>query len=107
MKKKKYLFLDKLNKAIEEGHVLDWKKFKQLKQQNESSPLLDKFHLMSFYTFFTNLYKKPEDHADEIPTETDTNIGATQETRILNKPITEKEVENTIKNLKGKAPLWT
>ena len=34
MKLKKLNFLNRLNHAIENGHVLDWKKFKNLKEEN-------------------------------------------------------------------------
>ena len=36
IKQKKTTFLSRLNQSIEEGHVLNWKKFKQLKQTNEN-----------------------------------------------------------------------
>ena len=90
VKKKKYLFLDKLNKAIEDGHVLNWKKFKQLKQQTDSSPLLDKFDLMSFYEFFTKLYKKtPTSEASTLQTPDTHDM---EKTHILNKPISKIEL---------------
>ena len=99
IKKKKFLYLDKLNKAIEDGHVLNWKKFKQLKQENESTPLLDRFDLLSFYDYFTTLYKKTESdrnqNSSSIP-----NPDSPHKTQILNKSISEDEVLGAIKNLK-------
>lgn len=100
IKKKRLNFLDNLNRAIEDGHILDWKRFKQLKQNNTSSPLLDKFDLLSFYDFFTQLYKKPE-NGPELPS-SNSNIPASisQKTDILNRAITMSEAQKAIKNLK-------
>lgn len=101
IKTKRLAYLDKLNQSIEEGHVLDWKKFKQLKQQNDASPLLDNHDLMSFYEFFTKLYKKPAPNTSEEPPPSDQNIHSnSRETKILNNPITKRELEKTIKSLK-------
>ena len=102
IKKKKHTFLDKLNKAIEDGHVLNWKKFKQLKHENDTSPLLDKFDLMSFYEFFTKLYQKPASRSRifEQSTISNHNLDTSQRTNILNKPITRNEIDKCIKNLK-------
>ena len=103
IKRKKFLFLDKLNKAIEEGHVMNWKKFRQLKQENDTSPLLDKFDLMSFYEFFSELYKKPGPVTSEQPTTQSAyspSSASSQKTHILNKLISKNEIENAIKNLK-------
>ena len=98
---KKFAFHSRLNKAIEDGHVLDWKKFKQLKQNNDSSPLLDKFDLASFHEFFSSLYKKPESefdptlHPPNNPTITPPNLD------ILNKAITESDISKALKRLKN------
>ena len=104
IKQKKLDYLDRLNKAIEDGHVLNWKKFKQLKQENESSPLLDKFDLASFYEFFTNLYQKNDGNLENPPGPSFFNTNTAQDLsnkeHILNKPIVIDEVLKSIKNLK-------
>ena len=110
IKTKKHNFLDKLNKAIEEGHVLNWQKFKQLKHQHENSPLLDKHDLLSFYEFFADLYKKPEEntalnntsaefpHSNLYPNSNSGSVSSKE--GILNKEISINEIERAIKNLK-------
>ena len=100
IKRKKFLFLDNLNKAIEDGHILNWKKFKQLKQENESSPSLDKFDLLSFYEYFNSLYKKPNT-TFQMNTQSNHSQHPPHNTLILNKIITESEVHGAIKNLKN------
>ena len=97
IKKKHYLYLDRLNKSIEDGHILNWKKFNHLKDQNDSSPLLDKFDLVSFYEYFTKLYEKGdcEFQATHEPNNTDP-----QKTNILNQGISEYELQKAIKALK-------
>ena len=99
IKKKRFLYLDRLNKAIEDGHVLNWKKFKQLKHENDSSPLLDKFDLVSFYEYFSTLYDKKDSRNNTFsPHKSETNN--TQKTNILNKEITTNELQKAVKDLK-------
>ena len=45
MKHKRLDFLSRLNASIENGHCLDWKKFKQLKQTNDNQVALDKLRI--------------------------------------------------------------
>ena len=90
--------MDRLNKSIEDGHVLDWKKFKQLKQENDSSPLLDKFDLISFYEYFTKLFDKPPN--EPCPSDIKQPDTPTQQCHILNKEVSHNELEKVIKNLK-------
>ena len=97
--KKRNAFLFNLNKAIEDGHVLDWKKFKRLKQENDSSPLLDKFDLASFHRFFSNLYSKPS-HSLDLTQHTQKVQDTPPDLDILNKPITHLELSKCIKKLK-------
>ena len=96
---KKYQFLKNLNEAIEDGHILDWRKFKRLKQENDSSPLLDKFDLASFHEFFSKLYSKSDQNIDfslHTPKYHDhePNLG------ILNDPISMSELTKATNNLK-------
>ena len=96
---KKLSFLRKLNEAIEEGHILDWKKFKRLKQEHDTSPLLDKFDLASFHDFFASLYKKPDQEPD--PTHHNhKHYPEPPDLDILNKLISESELTSAIKKLK-------
>ena len=97
--KKKKAFLYNLNKAIEDGHVLDWKKFKRLKQENDSSPLLDKFDLAGFHDFFSKLYCKPPIPPD-LTQHNQTVHNTPPDLDILNKPITQAELSKSIKKLK-------
>ena len=67
IKSKKLAFLSRLNKSIENGHVLDWKKFKNLKQENDNNKvLLDKYDLLSFFEYFSNLYQKDPKVNEEL-----------------------------------------
>ena len=97
--KKKQHFLFLLNEAIEDGHVLDWKKFKRLKQENESSPLLDKFDLASFHDFFSSLYSKPSQTPD-LTKHPPAHHSTQPELGILNDPITRAELNKATRNLK-------
>ena len=97
--KKKNFFLINLNKAIEDGHVLDWKKFKQLKQENDSSPLLDKFDLASFHEFFSSLYCKPSQQPD-LTKHPPANYSTPPDLGILNDPITRDELLKALRKLK-------
>ena len=96
---KKLTFLRKLNEAIEDGHVLDWKKFKMLKQEHDTSPLLDKHDLASFHDFFASLYKKPE-HEPDFSKHTPKYYPSLPDLSILNKPISNTELSSTINKLK-------
>ncbi|KAL5263169.1 hypothetical protein ACHWQZ_G008544 [Mnemiopsis leidyi] len=97
--RKKNNFLFNLNKAIEDGHVLDWKKFKQLKQENDSSPLLDKFDLASFHEFFSSLYSKPSQQPD-LTKHPHIHHSHPPDLGILNDPITKEELLKALRNLK-------
>ena len=94
---KRAMFLSRLNQSTENGHVLDWEKFKQLKQQNESDPLLDKYDLLSFYEYFTELYKKVPFtnciHNPSLPS-------VASSCRQLNCPITADQVDAALQKLK-------
>ena len=92
---KRQSFLHRLNQSIEDGHVLDWKKFNQLKQENESTPLLDKYDLASFYEFFTGLYMK-----DLSLNSAPSSVVTTSESSILNDPITPLDLQTATKGLK-------
>ena len=96
---KKLTFLRKLNEAIEDGHVLDWKKFKMLKQEHDTSPLLDKHDLASFHDFFASLYKKPE-YEPDFSKHTPKYYPSPPDLSILNKPISNTELSSTINKLK-------
>ena len=96
---KKVAFLKKLNEAIEEGHILDWKKFKRLKQEHDTSPLLDKFDLASFHDFFASLYKKPDQEPD-LTHHNHKHYPEPPDLDILNKLMSESELTSAIKNLK-------
>ena len=103
MKQRRSKFLSRLNESIENGHCLDWKKFKQLKQTNENKISLDKFDLLSFYEYFTNLYKK-SDNDPEFTNLTNNfknlNKDATSsQTKILNEPMSKEELDNALKKL--------
>ena len=104
IQKKRYNFLSRLNSAIEDGHVLDWKKFRNLKQNNEENPLLDKYDLLSFYEYFTELYKKrPLNFSNLTPNNDNHNINDKSEG--LNGVITFAEVGNALAKLRlGKSP---
>ena len=97
--KKKKTFQYTLNKAIEDGHVLDWKKFKRLKQEHDSSPLLDKFDLASFHDFFSELYSKPS-HSPDLTQHSQEIHDSPPDLDILNRPITHPELSKSIKKLK-------
>jgi exonuclease III len=88
---KKLAFLRRLNEAIEDGHVLDWKKFKNLKQENNADPLLDKHDLASFHDFFASLYKKPSQEPD-LSVHAHKNYPEPPDLHIFNKLITECEL---------------
>ena len=100
---KKNDFLSRLNKSIENGHVLDWKKFKQLKQSNDTKVCLDKYDLLSFYEYFSELYKKSNNNpnlTEHAESYTQTYKGATSDVAYdLNVTITSSEMENAIKKL--------
>ena len=96
---KKVAFLKKLNEAIEEGHILDWKKFKRLEQEHDTSPLLDKFDLASFHDFFASLYKKPDQEPD-FTHHNHKHYPEPPDLDILNKLMSESELTSAIKNLK-------
>ena len=104
MKKKKLNFLSRLNRAIENGHVLDWKKFKNLKQENEDKITLDKFDLLSFYEYFSDLYKCNENIDGQLIAnslcykETNKSLPG-DECRQLNEVITLDEINTAIKKL--------
>ena len=100
IQKKRTDFLSRLNKSIENGHVLDWKKFKQLKQQNDSDPLLDKYDLLSFYEYFTDLYKKVTITNPDIDSEDQNTITLNQNCQQLNCPITPAQLEEALKKLR-------
>ena len=104
MKVKRTSFLARLNESIEQGHVLDWKKFKQLKQSNDNKVLLDKFDLLSFYEYFTNLYKKQDPSDTEFMEMTreykDTHKNEVLENcKILNEKINFTELEDALHKL--------
>ncbi len=50
--------LKRLNKNIEDGKIVDWKKFNQLKNFHGSSNPLGLNDLLAFENFFKNLYEK-------------------------------------------------
>ena len=96
IKQKRTKFLRQLNESIENGHVINWKKFKQLKQNNDDKVLLDKYDLLSFYTYFTNLYQKQDSDADLIEATSqykDRHKNCTiDNSEVLNKPISPTEL---------------
>jgi hypothetical protein len=96
---KKSLYLKNLNEAIEDGHVLDWKKFKALKQENDTSPLLDKFDLASFHKFFSTLYQN-NDQTIDLTQHTPKKYPQPPDLGILNDPITDTELAKATKALK-------
>ena len=97
--KRKLEYLRLLNQAIEDGHVLDWKKFKRLKQENDSSPNLDKYDLASFHEFFSSLYSKPA-HEPSLSCHFAEQYTQPPDLSILNDPITLAELTNATKQLK-------
>ena len=104
IKQKRLEFLSDLNKSIENGHVLNWKKFKHLKQENENKVQLDKYDLLSFFEYFSNLYKKDTASDECLLTSskkfTDEYKWATgPECDILNADICIEDIEYAIKKL--------
>ena len=103
MKQKRTSFLSRLNEAIENGHCLDWKKFKQLKQTNDNKILLDKYDLLSFYEYFTNLYKNPNNHTNltEFTNAYKNRFkhSTSDETEVLNTSISREELLQALKRL--------
>ena len=97
--KRKLEYLRLLNQAIEDGHVLDWKKFKRLKQENDSSPNLDKYDLASFHEFFSSLYSKPA-HEPSLSCHFAEQYTQPPDLSILNDPITLAELSKATKQLK-------
>ena len=97
--KRKLEYLRLLNQAIEDGHVLDWKKFKRLKQENDSSPNLDKYDLASFHEFFSSLYSKPA-HEPSLSCHFAEQYTQPPDLSILNDPITLAELTKATKQLK-------
>ena len=103
IKSKKTEFLSRLNQSIENGHVLNWKMFKKLKQTNENKITLDKYDLLNFYEYFTSLYKK----CSEDPTSSNSTSSyvasfkhqASENSKVLNKTITISEINCAIKKL--------
>ena len=49
-----------LNKSIENGKIVDWSNFKQLKQEYDEPEQFDSHDLATFYEFFNSLYKKTQ-----------------------------------------------
>ena len=103
IKTKRTDYLYRLNQSIENGHVLNWQKFKQLKQTNENKVELDKYDLLHFYEYFTSLYKKCQSNDALINTSTSytqsfKNI-ANEKSKPLNNSITITEINCAIKKL--------
>ena len=91
------------NKSIENGHVIDWKKIKQLKQCNDNNVCLDKFDLLSLYEYLSKLYKS--NSTDDNLSDTASLFRATHKNMVcdkshaLNATITLSELNRSIKKL--------
>ena len=120
IKLNKRSYFRKLNKNIEDGNILDWKYFKTLKRQKQSSNIeFDAFDLENFATFFKQLYADTHETIDsnkkrELLIEADRiNLQKSRTPSDVNEPdnyneldesITLEEINIYIKNLKnGKA----
>ena len=104
MKQKRTSFLARLNESIEQGHALDWKKFKQLKQTNDNKVLLDKYDLLSFYEYFTDLYRKRDSTDTEFNEMTrqykdSYKNEAPENSKILNEEISITELQDALQKL--------
>lgn len=104
IKRKRCSFLSRLNSSIENGHTINWTKFKHLKEEHKENISLDKHDLLAFYNYFYNLYSIDE------TLNTDINHSMSSEnnnapTNILNSSITYCEIELAVDRLKiGKSP---
>lgn len=102
--KKKSEFLHRINEQIEEGKSLNWKAFKNLKEQHTDPIAFDDYDLNSFYCFFKELYKRKCNNLNHNPpyaTSVTPPIISEDEYLILNQPITLEELAATIKKLKA------
>ena len=106
IKQKRSSFLSRLNKSIEEGHAINWTKFKYLKEEHKENINLDKHDLLAFYNYFHKLYSVDETLiTDNIHSSISTSVHNVPPTKLLNSPITYCEIELAINKLKtGKSP---
>ena len=109
LRKHKQSYLQNLNKRIEDGKILSWQNFKQLKQEHKEDTVLDNHDLANFYEYFKNLYSSTGNDAQtsqinlsQQPIDTTSNNrndGLSEVT--LNAEITQEETMYVLKNLKN------
>ena len=74
-------------------------KFKQLKQENDSIPLFDKFDFTSFHELFFSLYHKPCQQPD-LTKHSQNDYRTAPDLGIINDPITRDELLKAICKVK-------
>ena len=104
-RKKKNMFIETINKKIEDGRSISWDCFKELKGRESSRQELDFYDMISFIQFFQQLYSSSNIEKDKIATFQVKNDIKIDAENMLNREIDMEELKSCIKKLKtGKAP---
>ena len=104
-RKKKNMFIETINKEIEDGRSISWDCFNKLKGRECNGQELDFYDMISFIKFFQQLYSSSNIQKDKIATFQIKNDIKIDAENMLNREIDMEELKSCIKKLKtGKAP---
>ena len=99
------MFIETINKKIEDGRSISWDCFKELKGCVSNRQELDFYDMISFIQFFQQLYSSSNIEKDKIATFQIKNDIKIDAENMLNREIDMEELKSCIKKLKtGKAP---